>query len=106
MTTKKKYQLRIGKQWFADLEPHDDGYKANNDIPDVLLGHAVIAEVDFHIEAHRVITNEENHLQEDQYRSNESFLDKLGDISGADGPFETVKINGHDYVVAIYPFCN
>lgn len=104
----QKYELRVGRQLFATLEPYDDeeAKAKTKDVPDILLGHVVIADIDFHIEAHRVITDDDDHLQKDQYASNESFLDPISDISGAGAPFQTVTLHGHEYVVCIYPFCN
>ena len=58
-----------------------------------------------HLEAFAVVENEKTHVQE---AADTAFEDNNGgiyDVAEPDGHWQTVKIKGRDYVLAMTPFC-
>ncbi len=80
------------KNW----EPASTGTK-------VLRTTVVINGVHFHFMAIAVAMENDTQVGVDQ--ETQDYLDDVSSTFDPDGPFETIKINGADYVVVAAPFC-
>lgn len=84
----------------------DDHWEESGDTDETsrLTAALLINNVPVHLEARAVTIDEESGLQSAVGDWPEDF-DFLAQIAEPDGPFYTWTINGRDYVVIAYPFC-
>lgn len=102
MTTAAKYIIRTTGINSITLEEVEPGY---------LLGTIEILGTSFHVEAILVADNDETGVQqgidEDEEGSNYERIERLfqfADVNAA--RFQTVEIEGREFVLAITPFCD